>query len=242
MNLMRYLTVLSQLTVSISPGSLQHVRYSAAKKTRFGGTQMRRVSLLALLALALPVAASADSVKSVDFQFGQGIMLLSGADTVSVVSAVDSISVNGGPFELATGNALITMTLNMSPAGNAMITGGGIFMEGDVNGFSGTIDPGGIWTVLGNGKTGAFVFGFQAFGELNGTPMALGVTSGSTVFTGGNPFAPGGSGQVSFNSGDTFAQVQVLEPGTLSLLGTGGFGMGFVGIVGFLRRQLRTHV
>jgi PEP-CTERM motif-containing protein len=189
---------------------------------------MRRILLLALLALALPVAAWANSV---DFQFGGGVMSASGM-TVSVSSTVNSLSIGGGPFQSATGPVSISLMLSGSPASGESITGGSISITGGSWTFVGTINPSGTWTETPAIHGGSFAFIITASGTLNGVPTTISVTTGHTVFTGTNPFGAGGSGSVRFASGDSTAVTAVPEPGTLGLLGTGLLGM-----AGVIRRK-----
>jgi hypothetical protein len=194
---------------------------------------MRRVVLLVLLALALPMAAFASS--GVDFTNSGGT--LSGSDagltlTGSVLAAVNGyhgmglITGNLGTVEFTTG-ALISGSTDMggtfAAGGTFTVTGNG--SNGLPNGviFSGTFDSPVTWTLvtLANGT-----HNYVLSGTLAGNMGGAGVTVQLTINTGKGFF----NGSTMISSGDT--NVVVPEPGTLGLLGTG-----LVGLAGMLRRK-----
>jgi len=178
---------------------------------------MRRVVLLALLALALPTAALADTIDYGNLgSIGGGTAIISGSatagSTYTLTSQLDSIlDVTTNTKSL--GNlgwvSVTTGTLSACPAG-LCFTGGTLTVTsaGGATLFTGTFTSGTV-SVLG-GAT--FV------------NALLGTAGGSVQFA----FGVGSNGTV---SGDT---IVTPEPGTLGLLGTG-----LVGLAGIVRRKLR---
>lgn len=191
---------------------------------------MRRVLLLALLALALPMMAWASS--SIDVSNAGGTITgssaglsLTGSTLFKYGSAVGSnlgtVTFTTGAF-IGTGSA--DMGGDLAPGGTFTITGNGT--NGVPNGviFSGTFSSANwSFTTLSNGThvytlKGALV---DANGQVGGTAQ-LSVNVGKGFF----------SGTAGLSSGDT--NLSVPEPGTLGLLGTG-----LVGIAGVMRRKFR---
>jgi hypothetical protein len=202
----------------------------------------RKLILLAILALCLPIAAVADN--SVDFTNSGGT--LTGSNSGFSLSGSTLIAVNGlNGGGLITGNNLGSVTLTTGALSSGSLQMGGTFASGGSftitgngtdglpNGtiFSGTFNGPVTWTLvtLANG-THNYTFSGTLTGLL-GTASTSGVTIQLTINTGKGFF----NGSTQISSGDTsIANVTVPEPGTLSLLGTG-----LVGIAGALRKKIK---
>jgi PEP-CTERM motif len=204
---------------------------------------MKRIVLMALLALALPMAAFANG--SVDFTNGGGT-LSGGADGLSLTGS-ELIAVNGlGSLGMVTGNlgsvsfstgAMTSGTL----AGGATFAAGGTFVitGNGANGipnsviFSGSFSGPVTWTAI-PAANGTFYYTLS--GALTGTWFNGATVSGAvvqlTVNGGKTPFS-NGSVSIAISSGDTNIST-VPEPGTLGLMGTG-----LIGLAGALRRKLK---
>jgi hypothetical protein len=202
---------------------------------------MKRMVLMALLALTLPLAAFADN--SVDFTNSGG--MLSGSSAGMTLGSSELIAVNGfGGGGLITG-ALGTMSFSTgslasgSLAMGAVFNAGGTFMitgngtDGLPSGalFTGSFTGPVTWTMitLANGTHDYTLTGSISGTWYNGT-MANGATVQLTINTGKGFF----NGKKRISSGDSNIVTSVPEPGTLGLLGTG-----LIGLAGALHRKLK---
>jgi hypothetical protein len=204
---------------------------------------MKRIVLMALLALALPLAAFAGS-STIDFTNESGTLTGSSSGLALTGSTLAIANPWGGSQVI--GNL---GTVAFSTGSYISTTGSGL---GAVSSFNG----GGLFTITGNGADGfatgtVFTGSFTGLvtltnegmnpaggttydlvghlsGSLNGGP-ATGFTFQDFVFSG----AGGWMGSSTLGSGDTLI-TPVPEPGTLGLLGTG-----LVGLAGVVRKKLK---
>lgn len=198
---------------------------------------MRRIFLLALLALALPMAAFADS--SVDFTNSGGTLSGSSAGLSLSGSTLSVMAMNG---TMTTGD-LGSVAFSTAGLSSGNLQNGGMFDAGGsftitgngTNGvhngvvFSGTFSGPVTWSVvtLANGT-----HNYTLSGSLNGTWYSGASVNGATVQLTINTGKAFFEGSTTISSGDT--NIVVPEPGSLTLLGTG-----LVGLAGILRKKMK---
>jgi hypothetical protein len=189
---------------------------------------VKRIVLLVVLALAVPLAAFANS--SIDVSNRGGV-----------------ISGNSSGLSL-TGSILFKVGGIMGPNLGSVSFTTGAFTSGDSD-MGGTLAAGGTFQIMGNGTNGVpngLIFS-GSFSSATWTLLTLangthnyilnaglvdasgqvGATTQLTVNTGKGFF----SGSANLSSGDT--NLAIPEPGTLTLLGTG-----LIGLAGTMRRKL----
>ena len=194
---------------------------------------MKKLILLAVLALALPTAVFASS--NVDYTNSGGT--LSGSSSGLSLSGSTLVAINSGSG-IVTGSNLGSVSFQTGALTSGSLQTGGTFAAGgsfsitdSSNGilFSGTFSGPVTWSMvaLSNGT-----HNYTLTGALAGTTAsggsAVGATVQLTINTGKSFF----NGCTRISSGDT--NVVVPEPGSLSLLGTGLIALG-----GAIRRKLK---
>ena len=190
---------------------------------------MRRVVLIALFALALPIAAFADSISFTDMGNLNSAGTISPTSNASFTGSISNGSsytlnvpltqfVDNGVTTATSGTVtLSTGTLTQTGTGQFSFTGTvTVENSSDAVLFTSSVTSGTI-TKQPNGSVS--IGGLLAGGGINSI-------LGTQVKNGGRSVVGGGSA-------DTSASV-VPEPGTLGL-----FGTGLVGIAGLIRRKTR---
>src|ERR1700722_11184317 len=199
---------------------------------------MKRMMLLAVLTLALPLAAFANNT----IDFGNFSGTLTGTSSGMSLTA-NLTSVYGLPsFGTVQGTDLgtISFTTGSLIAGGSMTMGGSFVITSNGGGglpsgvlFTGSFTGPVSWQIstLSNGNHQYTLSGTVSGTLYNGTKVT-GLSYEVTVSTTGKGFF---NGKIGVGSGDLNVVSSVPEPGTLGLLGTG-----LIGLAGVLHRKLKS--
>src|ERR1700686_4126798 len=204
---------------------------------------MRKILILAALALALPTAVFAYS--SIDYgntggtltasnAIGPAVLMLSGSALTTITGMPGGTTLAGSDlgsvsFTTPVSSGSLANSATFGAGGTFTITGNG--MNGAPSGviFTGTFTSA-TWTLVTIASSGTHFYTFT--GALAGTTASGYATVGATVQLTLNTGKGFFNGSESLSSGDT--NIVVPEPGSLGLLGTG-----LIALAGVIRRKLK---